>query len=101
MSINANNLPENVDIQKEDIDNKIKKDIDVKTSYRLQSNHRILVKSVMFRLIALMITFIITYLFTSNFKKSIKVSVFIETLQFISYFIYELIWNNITWGYSI
>ena len=101
MSINTDNLPENVDMQKQDIDTKIKKDIDIKKSYKLQSNQRILVKSVMFRFIALTITFIITYLFTSNFKKSIKVSVFIETLQFISYFIYEIIWNNITWGYSI
>ena len=88
MSINKNNLPETVDSQKQDIDDKINKEIDIKTKYRLQSNERIIVKSVLFRLIALTITFAITYIFTSNFKKSIKVSVFIESLQFISYFIY-------------
>tara|TARA_Y100000385_G_C13068124_1_gene627713 strand:+ start:1284 stop:1589 length:306 start_codon:yes stop_codon:yes gene_type:complete len=101
MSINTTNLPETVETQKDEIDIKIEKDIDIKTKYRLQSNQRIIVKSVIYRIIALLITFLITYLFTNNFRKSFKVSVFIESLQFISYFIYEMVWNNINWGYSI
>lgn len=101
MSINNTNLPETVETQKNDIDIKIKKDIDIKTRYRLQSNERIIVKSIIYRFIALLITFFITYLFTNHFRKSFKVSVFIESLQFISYFIYEIVWNNINWGYII
>lgn len=101
MSINTRNLPETVETQKEDIDIKIKKDIDIKTKYRLQSNERIIVKSIIYRFIALLITFFITYLFTNNFRKSFKVSIFIETLQFISYFVYEIVWNNVEWGYTI
>ena len=101
MSINTINLPETVETQKDDIDIKIKKDIDIKTKYKLQSNERIIVKSIIYRFIALLITFIITYLFTNNFRKSFKVSIFIETLQFLSYFIYEIVWNNIEWGYTI
>ena len=101
MSIYNTNLPETVETQKDDIDIKIKKDIDIKTRYRLQSNERIIVKSIIYRFIALLITFFITYLFTNHFRKSFKVSVFIESLQFISYFIYEMVWNNINWGYII
>lgn len=101
MSIYNTNLPETVETQKDDIDIKIKKDIDIKTRYRLQSNERIIVKSIIYRFIALLITFFITYLFTNHFRKSVKVSVFIESLQFISYFIYEMVWNNINWGYII
>ena len=101
MSINSSRLPETVDSQKQDIENKIEKEINTKTKHRLQSNERIIVKSVFFRMIALIITFIITYLYTNNFKKSIKVSIFIEALQFISYFIYEIVWNHIEWGFTI
>jgi len=76
-----------------------KKDLNIST--RLQSNERLLIKTIIFRLLAITITFSISYIYTNNFRKSMKVSIFIETLQLILYFINEHIWNNIKWGYVI
>jgi len=83
--------------KKENIDEK--EDINIST--RLQTNERLLVKTVIFRILAIIITFTISYIYTNNFRKSFKVSIFIETLQLILYFINEHIWNNIKWGYII
>ena len=89
-----NQLLENIKENKDKIENP-------KYNTRLQSNNRILLKSIIFRIIALIITFTITYLYTNNYRSSLKVSIFIELIQFFSYMIYELIWNNINWGYVI
>lgn len=70
-------------------------------STRLQTNERLLLKTIIFRILAIIITFSISYIYTNNFRKSFKVSIFIETLQLFLYFINEHIWNNITWGYII
>lgn len=83
--------------KKENIDEKEELNI----STRLQTNERLLVKTVIFRILAIIITFTISYIYTNNFRKSFKVSIFIETLQLILYFINEHIWNNIKWGYII
>tara|TARA_B100001996_G_C18374932_1_gene483078 strand:+ start:295 stop:609 length:315 start_codon:yes stop_codon:yes gene_type:complete len=87
-----NQLLENIKENKDKIENP-------KYNTRLQSNNRILLKSIIFRIIALIITFSITYLYTKNLRSSFKVSFFIEFIQFISYITYEMLWNNIDWGY--
>lgn len=101
MSI-SNSISEDIDNQILETEKENKEKIqNPKNSSRLQSNNRILLKSIIFRIIALIITFTITYLYTNNYRSSLKVSIFIELIQFFSYMIYEVIWNNINWGYVI
>ena len=101
MSI-SNNILKDIDNQVLENEKENREKIEnPKNSSRLQSNNRILLKSIIFRIIALIITFSITYLYTNNLRNSLKVSFFIEFIQFISYFTYEILWNNINWGYAI
>ena len=101
MSI-SNNIIKDIDNQVLENEKENREKIEnPKNSIRLQSNNRILLKSIIFRIIALIITFSITYLYTNNLRNSLKVSFFIEFIQFISYITYEILWNNIKWGYAI
>jgi|TARA_B110000858_G_scaffold85911_2_gene99330 uncharacterized membrane protein len=101
MSI-SNNIIKDIDNQVLEYEKENREKIEnPKNSSRLQSTNRILLKSIIFRIIALIITFSITYLYTNNFRNSLKVSFFIEFIQFISYITYEVLWNNVDWGYAI
>lgn len=96
-----NDIKNNKKIEKVSKKENINEKEDLNISTRLQSNERLLIKTLIFRLLAITITFSMTYIYTNNFRKSMKVSIFIETLQLILYFINEHIWNNIKWGYVI
>tara|TARA_B100000787_G_scaffold12268_1_gene9045 strand:+ start:1630 stop:1935 length:306 start_codon:yes stop_codon:yes gene_type:complete len=96
-----NDIKNNKKIEKISKKENINEKEDLNISTRLQSNERLLTKTLIFRLLAIIITFTISYIYTNNFRKSLKVSIFIETLQLILYFINEHVWNNIKWGYVI
>tara|TARA_B100000614_G_C14383781_1_gene426699 strand:- start:405 stop:710 length:306 start_codon:yes stop_codon:yes gene_type:complete len=96
-----NDIKNNKKIEKVSKKENINEKEDLNISTRLQSNERLLIKTIIFRLLAITITFSMTYIYTNNFRKSMKVSIFIETLQLILYFINEHVWNNIKWGYVI
>ena len=96
-----NDIKNNKKIEKVSKKENINEKEDLNISTRLQSNQRLLIKTIIFRLLAITITFSMTYIYTNNFRKSMKVSIFIETLQLILYFINEHVWNNIKWGYVI
>lgn len=96
-----NDIKNNKKIEKVSKKENINEKKDLNISTRLQSNERLLVKTIIFRILAIIITFTISYIYTKNFRKSFKVSIFIETLQLFLYFVNEHIWNNIKWGYVI
>ena len=66
-----------------------------------QSQRRILIKTIIYRILGVLITFIGGMLFTNNIKSAIKVTMLIEIVQTIVYFLYEEIWNKIKWGYLL
>ena len=66
--------------------------------YMVQTNERISVKTILYRIIGLIISFVINNLFMNNMKQAFLLTVIIETLQTTIYFIYEKIWNQIKWG---
>lgn len=63
-----------------------------------QTNLRLLIKSVIYRIIVLFITYYFTYRLSGSHKEAIHLSFTIEIVQFIWYVLYEKIWNNIEWG---
>ena len=66
----------------------------------LQSHKRIIVKSVVYRILVFAITFTVVYLATKDVKKTLGISLFTELLQFCFYFGYEICWNKIKWGFN-
>lgn len=66
-----------------------------------QSQQRILIKTVIYRILGVLITFIGGMLFTNNIRSAITVTILIEIIQTIVYFIYEELWNKINWGYVL
>lgn len=72
---------------------------DSKPLYMIQTQTRIFIKSLLYRLFALIATVFVTYYYTKNYKKSIGMGIMIEFFQTLLYYTYEQLWNNIQWGY--
>ena len=66
-----------------------------------QTQKRIVIKTVIYRILGILITFTGGFLFTNNFKSAFMVTILIEVMQMIVYFFYEQLWNKIEWGYDI
>ena len=66
--------------------------------YMIQSKERIIIKTVLYRIIAIIMSFIINNLFFNNVKKAILLTIIIEFIQMTIYYFYEKIWNIIRWG---
>jgi uncharacterized membrane protein len=64
----------------------------------IQTNNRILLKTILYRVITIIISFIISNAFFKNIKKALFLTIIIELIQMINYCFYEIIWNNIKWG---
>ena len=63
-----------------------------------QTNYRIIIKTLIYRVIGILVSFSVCYFFFKNRTLAIKLSIFIEIIQTLVYYIYEYIWNEITWG---
>ena len=66
-----------------------------------QTKKRILVKTILYRMIGITITFIISFWWTKEVTSSILLTLIVEFLQAIVYFIYENFWNKIQWGLRV
>ena len=65
---------------------------------KYQSIKRIIVKTVIYRLIAIFFTIFFSFIFTRNIFKSVGIAVFTELFQTAVYFLYEKYWNNLDYG---
>tara|TARA_B100000963_G_C22153864_1_gene462964 strand:- start:29 stop:265 length:237 start_codon:yes stop_codon:yes gene_type:complete len=72
-------------------------DKDKTNSLKRQSTRRLLVKTILYRLVGVSITFLVSYFFLGEVTTSIGISLFTEGLQTIMYFINECVWNEIKW----
>ena len=66
-----------------------------------QTKNRIFFKTILYRIISIIIAFCISYIWTKQFEASLYLTLFIELDQTISYFIYENLWNRVGWGIII
>jgi uncharacterized membrane protein len=66
-----------------------------------QSQKRILIKTLIYRILSVIITFIGGILFTNNIRSALMITMLIEIIQTVIYFMYEEIWNKIDWGYYV
>lgn len=63
-----------------------------------QTDKRITFKTILYRLISIIISFTIGFCWTGQLLKSLYLTIFIELVQTINYFVYENIWDQIKWG---
>jgi len=59
---------------------------------------RSLVKGILWRVIAIIMTLVICYMFTGNISASLGITTVGAITSFIAYYIHERIWNKIKWG---
>ena len=62
------------------------------------SKSRSLIKSLTWRVVAIVTTFISAYLITNEEIEALKVTVLTNTINFILYYGHERGWNYIQWG---
>ena len=65
---------------------------------KYQSIKRIIVKTVIYRLIAIFFTIFFSFIFTRNIFKSVGIAIFTELFQTVVYFLYEKYWNKLDYG---
>lgn len=59
---------------------------------------RTLLKTVIWRMIATVITFIVTYTLTGEFGQATTITLVSATLLMIGYYIHERVWDQLEWG---
>lgn len=62
------------------------------------SKSRSLVKSLTWRLVAIISTFLSIYVVTGKFKFALQGTMLTNIINFILYYIHEREWNQIQWG---
>lgn len=60
--------------------------------------HRSLMKTVVWRVIATFITLVITYLFTGEIQQSTNIALVVAVFLVVGYYINERVWNRVEWG---
>ncbi len=63
-----------------------------------ETHTRTAVKTVLWRIVATLITWGTVYWFTGEIKESIKITLIAALLGMTAYYFYERIWNAIGWG---
>jgi uncharacterized membrane protein len=76
-------------------DNKITVD-----KYIVQSQKRILVKAISYRIFMFILTLAVTYYFLRDNKIALKYTIFMEFITFLFYYTHEILWNAIKFGYE-
>ena len=100
MSLNVNTNTNTIHNDSNDnLNTDTDKDTDTKIEIAIkQSNYRIIIKTLIYRVIGILVSFSVCYFFFKNRTLAIKLSIVIEIIQTLVYYIYEYIWNEITWG---
>jgi len=66
-----------------------------KEKYIVQSKSRILTKAVVYRFLMFFLTLSVTYLFLKDTNETLKYTILIESITFIFYYLYEIVWNSV------
>lgn len=75
-------------------------DINIKEKVSKQNPIRIIVKTLLYRILAFLLMFLITNLTLGNLKIALSMSIIVEIMQTLLYLSYENIWNYVSWGIS-
>ena len=63
-----------------------------------ETKARTLVKTIVWRIVATLITWGVVYFYTGELTESIEITIVAAIIGMTAYYIYERIWNRIRWG---
>jgi uncharacterized membrane protein len=66
-----------------------------------ETKTRTIVKTILWRIIATLITWGTIYAYTGRFGESIKITIVAALIGMTAYYIYERVWNKIQWGKKV
>ena len=64
----------------------------------IQVRRRAIIKTLCYRLFMVTITIIVAWIITSDVSNAVSIGFFTNILKTGTYYIYERIWDRITWG---
>jgi len=64
----------------------------------IQAQKRAIVKTLCYRLFMMMVTMIVAWLIVNDVNAAINIGLITNLLKTGTYYIYERIWDHITWG---
>jgi len=59
---------------------------------------RSLSKTIIWRVIATLITLVVVYLFTGELKQATTITLVVASILAVGYYVHERVWDNISWG---
>ena len=65
-----------------------------------ETKSRSLAKTIIWRVVATLITWGTIYFYTGNLSESVKITIVTALIGMTAYYIHERVWNNIQWGKS-
>jgi len=66
----------------------------------MESRKRSLVKSIIWRVLGIVILGVITWLFTKSWKITTSVTVLFHVIRVVLYYFHERLWSGINWGFK-
>lgn len=74
---------------------------DLKNLTFKESNIRSLIKSLIYRALAIIGTSILSWIITRDIKETISITIAVQAFLIILYYLNERLWNKIYWGREI
>jgi uncharacterized membrane protein len=66
-----------------------------------ETKTRTIVKTILWRIVATLITWGTIYAYTGELNESIKITIVAALIGMTAYYIYERVWNKVQWGKTI
>jgi len=63
-----------------------------------ETRTRSLLKTIIWRVIATLVTGLAAYFFTAQLGETTKITIVSAAISIVAYYIHERIWNKISWG---
>ena len=64
----------------------------------METKTRTLVKTVVWRIIATLLTWAVVYIFTGSITGSLEITLVAAAVSMLAYYVHERVWNVIKWG---
>ncbi len=63
-----------------------------------ETSKRSLVKTIIWRVVATLVTLTVVYIFTGRISESLKITLTAAFLSMLAYYIHERVWSKVKWG---
>ncbi|MEK7509871.1 MAG: DUF2061 domain-containing protein [Patescibacteria group bacterium] len=64
----------------------------------METKTRSLVKTILWRIIATLVTWVVVFVFTGTAVESLKITLVAAVASMTAYYVHERVWNVVRWG---